>query len=112
MVRLAPRPLRDVAVIRARSAAIRAPSGVRSRLLVAFLAQRRQISYVTALGMLAALVLTLAAPAAAADVLIGTAGPLTGSNAWLGEQLRQGAQMAVRDLNGSGGVLGEKPTRC
>jgi branched-chain amino acid transport system substrate-binding protein len=33
---------------------------------------------------------------------------LTGSYAWLGEQLQQGAQMAVRDLNGSGGVLGEK----
>ena len=58
--------------------------------------------------MLAALVLTLAAPAAAADVLIGTAGPLTGSNAWIGEQLQQGVQMAVQDLNGSGGVLGEK----
>jgi branched-chain amino acid transport system substrate-binding protein len=45
---------------------------------------------------------------ASAEVLIGTAGPLTGSNAWIGEQLQQGVQMAVQDLNGSGGVLGEK----
>jgi branched-chain amino acid transport system substrate-binding protein len=45
---------------------------------------------------------------AVADILIGTAAPLTGSNAWVGEQFQQGAEMAVRDINAAGGVLGQQ----
>jgi branched-chain amino acid transport system substrate-binding protein len=77
-------------------------------LLAAFLAQRRRCSFVVVLAVLAAFALVLTARVARADILIGAAGPLTGSHAWLGEQTQQGAQMAVRDLNGSGGLLGEK----
>jgi branched-chain amino acid transport system substrate-binding protein len=45
---------------------------------------------------------------ARADVLIGMAGPLTGKEAWYGEQLERGAAQAVADLNTGGGVLGQQ----
>ena len=45
---------------------------------------------------------------ARADVLIGLAGPMTGKEAWFGEQLQRGAELAVADLNAAGGVLGEQ----
>ena len=45
---------------------------------------------------------------ALADILIAVAGPMTGQYASFGEQFRRGAEMAVADLNASGGVLGEK----
>ncbi len=45
---------------------------------------------------------------ARADVLIGMAGPMTGKNAWFGEQMERGATQAVADLNAKGGVLGQQ----
>ena len=42
------------------------------------------------------------------DILIATAGPMTGQYASFGEQMRRGAEMAVRDINAAGGVLGQK----
>jgi branched-chain amino acid transport system substrate-binding protein len=45
---------------------------------------------------------------AAADILIGVAGPMTGKDAWFGAQLERGAELAVADLNAAGGVLGEQ----
>jgi branched-chain amino acid transport system substrate-binding protein len=46
--------------------------------------------------------------AAQAQINIGVAGPLTGTNAAFGTQLISGAQLAVNDLNASGGVLGQQ----
>ena len=46
--------------------------------------------------------------AARADIAVAIAGPLTGSNAAVGEQLKKGAEQAVKDINAAGGVLGEK----
>lgn len=46
--------------------------------------------------------------AADADILIGVAGAFTGPNAYQGEQQQQGVEMAVADLNASGGVLGQQ----
>jgi len=43
-----------------------------------------------------------------AEMLIGIAGPMTGQYAAFGEQFRQGADMAVADINAQGGILGEK----
>jgi branched-chain amino acid transport system substrate-binding protein len=43
-----------------------------------------------------------------AAILIGVAGPMTGKDAWFGEQLQRGAELAVADLNGAGGVLGQQ----
>ena len=51
--------------------------------------------------------LSLAAPAAA-DILIGAAGPFSGNNAGLGEQLKRGVEMAVADINAAGGIAGER----
>jgi branched-chain amino acid transport system substrate-binding protein len=52
----------------------------------------------------------LSAQASWADVSIGVAGPITGQYASFGEQLKRGADMAVKDLNAAGGVNGEKLT--
>ena len=63
----------------------------------------------TTLGLLAAAALGFAAPAAMAqEIVIATVGPMTGSNATFGEQMRRGAEMAVADINAKGGVLGRK----
>jgi len=45
---------------------------------------------------------------ARADIAIAVVGPMTGRFALLGEQIKRGAEMAVRDLNAQGGVLGQK----
>ncbi len=45
---------------------------------------------------------------AAAQVQIGVAGPLTGSNAAAGDQMKIGAVQAVADLNKAGGILGKQ----
>ncbi len=52
--------------------------------------------------------LVLSAGVAQADVKIAVAGPFTGQLASFGEQLKRGAEMAVKDLNANGGVNGEK----
>ena len=45
---------------------------------------------------------------AMAEILISTAGPMTGQYASFGEQMKRGAEMAVADINAAGGVLGQK----
>jgi branched-chain amino acid transport system substrate-binding protein len=45
---------------------------------------------------------------AQAEVLIGVAGPMTGKNAWFGEQIERGTALAVADINAAGGVLGQQ----
>lgn len=55
----------------------------------------------------AALGLVLAAPAFA-DVTIGIAGPMTGENAVFGQQIRNGVEQAIEDINAAGGINGEK----
>ena len=58
--------------------------------------------FIAAIGMAAASV-----TCAQAEILIATAGPMTGQYAWFGEQYARGAEMAVDDINAAGGVLGE-----
>ena len=55
-----------------------------------------------------AVILTTGATGAAADILIATAGPVTGQYAIFGEQMVRGAEMAIADINAAGGVLGEQ----
>ncbi len=43
-----------------------------------------------------------------AQITVGVAGPLTGSNAAFGTQLKTGADLAVSDINAAGGLLGKK----
>ncbi len=72
---------------------------------------------VRAVLLAAALVLLFTAGAGPmrADILVAVAGPmsvtpLTGQYATFGEELRRGAEMAVRDINARGGVNGQKLT--
>jgi branched-chain amino acid transport system substrate-binding protein len=64
------------------------------------------------LGVLAATAVAAgtygASGAAAQDITIAVAGPITGQYAIFGEQMRRGAQMAVDDINAKGGVMGKK----
>jgi branched-chain amino acid transport system substrate-binding protein len=49
----------------------------------------------------------LCARTSTAEIRIGVAGPMTGANAWFGEQYQRGTELAVEDLNAKGGVLGQ-----
>jgi branched-chain amino acid transport system substrate-binding protein len=42
-----------------------------------------------------------------AEILIGLPAPYTGPNAWMGEGIERGAEMAIADLNEAGGILGQ-----
>ena len=53
-------------------------------------------------------VATLGAPTVKAEILIGVAGPMTGSQAWFGEQFERGVAMAAADLNAKRSVLGQE----
>jgi branched-chain amino acid transport system substrate-binding protein len=64
---------------------------------------RRELLAVTVV-----LIATLWETNAGADVLIGVAGPMTGKNAWFGEQIQRGAEVAVADINAAGGLLGQQ----
>ena len=55
-----------------------------------------------------AAVVALGVSSAHAEISIATAGPMTGQYASFGEQMRNGAEMAVADINADGGVLGEQ----
>ena len=44
----------------------------------------------------------LCAWAADAEIRIGVGGPMTGANAWFGEQYQRGTELAVEDLNANG----------
>lgn len=52
--------------------------------------------------------LALTGVASAQDITIGVAGPMTGQYATFGQQLKNGAELAVADINAAGGVLGRK----
>ncbi len=58
--------------------------------------------------LLAAAAVTLAAGAASAQTTIATVGPMTGSYATFGTQMKAGAEQAVADINKAGGVLGKQ----
>ena len=57
---------------------------------------------------LAAAAVAFTAGAASAQINIASVGPMTGSNASFGAQLKAGAEMAVADINKAGGVLGKQ----
>ena len=59
-------------------------------------------------GLAAGLSLALVGAASAQDLTIGVAGPLTGQYATFGQQFKNGAELAVADINAAGGVLGKK----
>ncbi len=56
----------------------------------------------------AALAVVLAGAQAQAQIRIATVGPMTGSYAAVGAQMKAGAEQAVADINKAGGVLGQQ----
>src|SRR5260370_31017166 len=50
----------------------------------------------------------IATTPAFAQIKIASVGPMTGQYAAFGEQLRRGAEMAVKDINAAGGVNGQQ----
>ena len=64
----------------------------------------------SALATVSAVVVAAAMGSAAIadEIIIATAGPVTGQYAVFGEQMVRGARMAVADLNAAGGVLGKQ----
>jgi branched-chain amino acid transport system substrate-binding protein len=63
---------------------------------------RRKLLFVSVISIAA-----LCARAAEAEIRIGVASDMTGALAWSGEQYQNAAELAVEDLNASGGVLGQ-----
>lgn len=63
-----------------------------------------------ALGLALGLAAALPPGVAQAQVKFAVAGPLTGSNAAFGAQLKNGFDQAVADINAAGGILGQKIT--
>ena len=59
-------------------------------------------------ALAAAVAVAMGISAAQAEIKIATAGPMTGQYASFGEQMRRGAEMAVKDINAAGGVMGQK----
>ena len=59
-------------------------------------------------GMAISFAAALSVSSALADITVATAGPISGDLAALGEQYKQGATMAVNDINAAGGVNGQK----
>ncbi len=57
-------------------------------------------------GLSAAMVLAMGT--AQAEIKIATAGPMTGQYASFGAQMKAGAEMAVKDINAAGGVMGQQ----
>jgi branched-chain amino acid transport system substrate-binding protein len=62
------------------------------------------------LPLIFGMALAAGAPAAAAEIPIGFANPLTGPFSQSGERNRVAVEMAVEDINERGGVLGQKLT--
>ena len=52
--------------------------------------------------------LALSGAAMAQDISVAVVGPMTGSEASFGQQFKNGAELAVADINAAGGVLGKK----
>jgi branched-chain amino acid transport system substrate-binding protein len=62
------------------------------------------------IGLAFGATLALSSAAFAEDLTIAVAGPMTGGESAFGRQMKNGAEMAVKDLNAAGGVLGKKLT--
>jgi branched-chain amino acid transport system substrate-binding protein len=60
------------------------------------------------IGLAVAASFALSASAFAQDITIAVAGPMTGGESAFGRQMKNGAEMALADLNAAGGLLGKK----
>src|SRR5262244_221723 len=60
------------------------------------------------IGLALGATFALSTAALAQDIPVAVAGPMTGGESAFGRQLKNGAEMAVADLNAAGGLLGKK----
>ena len=60
------------------------------------------------IGLAFCATLALSTTALAQDLTVAVAGPMTGGESAFGRQMKNGAEMAIADLNAAGGVLGKK----
>jgi branched-chain amino acid transport system substrate-binding protein len=60
------------------------------------------------LGLAFGASMLLSTAAFAQDISVAVAGPMTGGESAFGRQMKNGADMAVADLNAAGGVMGKK----
>lgn len=58
--------------------------------------------------LLSAAAVAVTVGTAQADIVLGVVGPITGQYASFYEQMKRGAEAAVKDINGAGGINGEK----
>jgi branched-chain amino acid transport system substrate-binding protein len=58
--------------------------------------------------MICAFTLAFSGHVRAQDMPVAVVGPVTGQDAAFGEQMKRGADMAVKDINAKGGVLGKQ----
>lgn len=72
-----------------------------------FWGDRQTVTKIHVALLASALVLSAAA-ARAADINVAVVAPITGQYAAFGEQLKRGAEMAVKDIDAKGGVLGKQ----
>jgi branched-chain amino acid transport system substrate-binding protein len=72
--------------------------------------RRLWINFFAILAQTIVVPLLLATSTHAQDMAIGVAGPMTGSEATFGRQMRNGVEQAVADINAAGGVLGRRVT--
>ena len=65
------------------------------------------MAFFKTLAVAAIIVTSIGVASARAEILIATVGPMTGAKAWMGEQFKWGVEMAVKEINARGGVLGQ-----
>src|SRR5262245_53484990 len=72
--------------------------------------QEAPMKTLVSLGLACGISLALAACGGSGSdtIKFGIGGPITGSNAAFGSQLKQGAEQAIADLNAGSGILGKK----
>jgi branched-chain amino acid transport system substrate-binding protein len=85
----------------------RDPAGIVTTLGRLGVMLRRSGSWIRSLGI-AAILLGIATTAAEAQIRIAVAGPMSGSLAVLGHQMRVGVEAAVAAINGAGGLLDQQ----
>src|SRR5215469_8042151 len=62
------------------------------------------------IGLALGATFALSTAALAQDLSVAVAGPMTGGESAFGRQMKNGAEMAIKDLNAAGGLLGKKLT--
>ncbi|WP_024512890.1 branched-chain amino acid ABC transporter substrate-binding protein [Bradyrhizobium sp. ARR65] len=60
------------------------------------------------IGLAVSTLIALSTNAFAEDITIAVAGPMTGTESAFGRQMKNGADMAIEQINAAGGVLGKK----